>query len=464
MNTRTAFAILAAALATAGAGAFVAISGSTLASFSDTVTSTPTTIGAATVVLGRDGKGPDLRYDTLKPGSPQTVKLTVDYQGTVPADVSLSITPTDKKGGSTFCQQKNGSWQARPGAALLITVGDAGTVSYCSLYNGTRMPLRAGVQPGAKVEVPVTVALAADARSAFDMSQEDGVTVYADGGFTDQATGKITVTTAGKRGGDDRSSFLAASPALVAAAPGTTPGAIAPDATDPGAAARTASAATPIELPAECAEAGMKPDDFAEVITVDPTHRSWNAAVERGAGAGPFLILGTAGDDTIAGSGAADCILGGAGRDTISGGTGNDVIIGGPGDDVLRGEQGDDRLYGGPGRDELQGGDGTDRFDGGADSATCDPVAGERAVRCTPPPPAAPASPAPSAPAPVPSPAPAPAPAPQSTPEPAAPSAPPSDAVVAPPAGPSTAPAESPTPEPVRTEPAAPSTATGAPA
>ena len=100
-------------------------------------------------------------------------------------------------------------------------------------------------------------------------------------------------------------------------------------------------------------------------------------------GAGPdYVVLGSAGADTITGANTADRILALGRGDRVSGGLGDDCIDGGTGADRLTGDNGRDRLLGGSGsdllsgsaagdvlrgqggRDVLQGGDGNDRLSG----------------------------------------------------------------------------------------------------
>ena len=67
-----------------------------------------------------------------------------------------------------------------------------------------------------------------------------------------------------------------------------------------------------------------------------------------------YVVLGTAGDDSIDTSAAGnrvDDIFGGAGNDTLKGGAGNDVIVGGAGNDTITGGDGADQLTGGAGAD-----------------------------------------------------------------------------------------------------------------
>lgn len=76
--------------------------------------------------------------------------------------------------------------------------------------------------------------------------------------------------------------------------------------------------------------------------------------------AGPDVILGTAGNDTIDGLAGDDVICGLAGNDVIDGGGDQDVLFGGPGNDTLRGDGDADALFGDSGDDVLDGGPGTD--------------------------------------------------------------------------------------------------------
>lgn len=77
-----------------------------------------------------------------------------------------------------------------------------------------------------------------------------------------------------------------------------------------------------------------------------------------------YLIIGTAGNDTITGGPGNDCICGGAGDDTIQGGRGNDRINGNEGNDVINGGKDQDILYGGKGNDILYGDLGDDKLFG----------------------------------------------------------------------------------------------------
>lgn len=405
-------AVLVGAVTIAASGTAMSLAGVTYASFSDTVTSTPDTVGAATVVLGRGGEGPELTYDGLRPGVPQEVELRVDYDGSVPADLSLSIGPGD---GSQLCTRTGDQrWIATPGRAVTVRIGEARAVSYCSLYAGGRLPLATGAAPGARVIARVVVALAGDFVPPADgLTEGDEVTVHADGGFTDSAVGTLELRV------ERPDESANGSPAVPAVAPAVAAAgeanAVVLDTADPASVARSGAQGTAIALPAQCTTAGMSAADITEVVVLDPAHPAWDAEVERGAASGPFLVLGTAGDDTVVGSEGADCIVGGDGDDTLSGGAGADVILGNGGVDTLNGDDGDDRLDGGEGRDTLQGGRGADRLAGGPGEAACDVTPGDRAAECVstvapigPDPPAPPAQLLPVTPAPAPPPTPLP--------------------------------------------------------
>jgi Ca2+-binding RTX toxin-like protein len=82
-------------------------------------------------------------------------------------------------------------------------------------------------------------------------------------------------------------------------------------------------------------------------------------------GKGPeFVVLGTAGADTITGANSPDRILALAGKDRVSSGLGNDCIDGAGGRDRLTGDNDNDRIYGGSGRDQLSGSADNDRLMG----------------------------------------------------------------------------------------------------
>ena len=83
-------------------------------------------------------------------------------------------------------------------------------------------------------------------------------------------------------------------------------------------------------------------------------------AINDGASAQRYEMLGGAGSDDLTGSTGLDIIDGGDGRDVLRGGAGGDVLVGAGGDDDLDGGDGDDRVDGGSGSDELDGGAGND--------------------------------------------------------------------------------------------------------
>lgn len=444
---RAAAAASAIAIAVVGGGGVVlALSGGTTASFTDDEHSSPSQTGAASVVLGRGGAGPDLDFGELQPDSERTVALRIVYQGTVPAEVSLSVTPD---GESALCQQSGGAWTAQPQVPVTVTVGSAPSVSYCALYDGRRLPL-GQVRPGEELTVPVTVMLTRDAGVVAAGREElDSVTVHADGGFTDSATGPLTLTTADVRD----PSFRAAPPAVLLAVTDAAP-TLALDPADPAATARTVAPGATVTLPEECTAAGIDPASIVEVVALDPADPVWDATLRRGAGAGPFLVLGTRGADTVVGSGLGDCVVTGDGADRVSGGDGADVVLGGAGDDLLAGDDGADRLIGGSGSDDLRGGLGADVLDGGSGGAVCDTAPGDTALGCRPvpvPPSAVVAPPVASPDAPAPAPV-----VPVAPVVPPAPAAPPAPA----PAAPEPAP---PVEEPPAREPAAPDTEDPAP-
>ena len=62
--------------------------------------------------------------------------------------------------------------------------------------------------------------------------------------------------------------------------------------------------------------------------------------------AGPVVLIGGPGNDTLRGGAGSDILVGGAGNDILSGGGGRDLLIGGAGADSLAGGGGDDLLVG----------------------------------------------------------------------------------------------------------------------
>lgn len=384
---------MAAALAAAGVtvgGVVAGTSATTYAQFSASAKGAGAQAAAATVELGHGGGSVALGYRDLKPGARRVVHLTIAYQGNVPADVSLRISPFDS---SALCLQHDGRWQPRPGGAVTVAVGTAEPVSYCELLNGQALPLASAVPPGSQHTVEVAVLLSAGAEQGLrGVVEEDVATVRASGGFTDDAVGTISIAIAA---GGDQSTHGSGNLAL------QVNGATAPEPSplSPPLPSGSLPVRPPVVLPAECEQAGMRLDGFADVIVLSPDQPVWKALE---LGAGPFLVVGTDGDDEIVGSAGADCIIGGGGRDELSGGAGNDVLVGGEGDDLFDPGLGNDWLFGGPGIDDLREGGGIDRFDDGVFCHTNQDTAG--LVRCqVPTPPATPtsASPAPASPAPV---------------------------------------------------------------
>ena len=78
---------------------------------------------------------------------------------------------------------------------------------------------------------------------------------------------------------------------------------------------------------------------------------------------GSAVLLGGDLGDALDGGNGDDVIAGGLGNDVMNGSGGNDEMMGGAGDDGLTGSGGNDVLVGGPGVDELLGGNGDDFLD-----------------------------------------------------------------------------------------------------
>ena len=133
-------------------------------------------------------------------------------------------------------------------------------------------------------------------------------------------------------------------------------------------------------VPTGTAAAVDLPPDCAVPPFVDVTQ--FNVIIGSDAGetitgtAGPDLICGRLGDDTIRSLGGADVVLGdnttffgnvgaAGGADTIDAGAGDDQVLPGPGDDVVNGGGGDDFLALAVGNDVAQGGHGDDVANGG---------------------------------------------------------------------------------------------------
>jgi Ca2+-binding RTX toxin-like protein len=86
------------------------------------------------------------------------------------------------------------------------------------------------------------------------------------------------------------------------------------------------------------------------------------AATATQAARAPYIVMGTAGDDSLSTTGEPSVLDGGAGNDTIDGSEADDVLRGGSGNDTLRARGGNDTLEGGPGDDLLVGGSGSDVY------------------------------------------------------------------------------------------------------
>ena len=311
---------------------------------------------AATVALGSAGPDAlDLDYDPLVVDEPSRGTLTVSYGGTVPADVTLSLVPG---AASAFCERDAGGWRGRPGLTVVVTVGGADPVDYCSLLDGPPVDLATAVQPGsAPFTTDIDLTLTGNTTGEDGIVAADALVIEARGGFTDRAEGTLTAPVEDVPAEVEEQRRLAlmettaASPELAAALVADPP------------------VLDPAVVPEECAGTAWTP---AQVVLLGPGDTEWDAVTARGADSGPLLIVGTDQAETITGSAAGDCIVGGAGDDRITGGDGDDVLLGGDGADILDGGPGDDRILGGAGPDTLHGGPGTETFDGGPDGAVCD--------------------------------------------------------------------------------------------
>ncbi|MBM80375.1 MAG: hypothetical protein CMJ78_07250, partial [Planctomycetaceae bacterium] len=71
-------------------------------------------------------------------------------------------------------------------------------------------------------------------------------------------------------------------------------------------------------------------------------------------------LVGSSGNDIIRGADGDDLLLGGSGNDSLNGGNGDDVLFGGADDDLLEGRGGNDELKGQGGQDSIDGGDDDD--------------------------------------------------------------------------------------------------------
>lgn len=342
---RAALAVGAAALLV---GAAAAAAG-TWARFSDADPGAGGGTASATVVFGGRSTPPAIAFTGIRAGSTTTQQLTVDYRGSVPATLSLSLPATT----STACTSAvAGLLDAAGVGSLVVTAGSRAGESYCSLLDG-RERVVAVLAPNTVTSVPVTVTVGAVV--LVPRTEVATVRVQATGGFTDRVDGtlRIGTTLPGPR------SLRAA--AVPVAAPTVAP--------------------APITPPAECVQAGI--GTVAETVTLSAAAPVFDAARDRPGADGPFLVVGTAGPDTVVGSPGRDCVIGAGGADVVDGGPGDDVLVGGDGDDRLAGGAGADALYGNAGADTLRGGPevpvAPDRLYGGPDGADC-PDAGPEDV------------------------------------------------------------------------------------
>ncbi|WP_218030169.1 calcium-binding protein [Pseudonocardia hydrocarbonoxydans] len=386
----------------------------TYALYSDFDTATGGSATAATVALGsEDAEPPSLTYPPMQlVGEVREGALTVDYRGTVPADVTVSVEPGAVAG---LCVDGPGGPQNTPGTTVLVGIGGAAETEYCSFLGGPGATVAEDVPPGSPVTTDITLRLTENT-GGIRIDVADVLVVEARGGFTDVVRGTLAAVVDPVVLSPEEQQLAAE----VSAAPDGLAAALAAPPARQG-----VLPIDPALVPPECRDAGME-FRLDQVVQLTPRDRPWVADEVRGAPAEPLLIFGTDGDDEITGSAASDCIVGGDGADDIRGGDGDDVLVGGPAADVLDGGRGADRLVGGAGSDELIGGPGTDRFDGGPDGATCDVTSDDTAVRCAAPVvPAAP--PPPTAPTSSPVPAPSPAPTAERAPAPAVPEEPPAE-------------------------------------
>ena len=319
---RTAGALGVIALAAAGA------TGTTWAAFSDFAVIPDNAVGAATVVVGAGDPGYDLTVDGLMPGVPKSVTLTVQYAGTIAADIALDIDPSQ----SAWCKRDGAPVD---GDELQVSIDGQQTWSpYCGLDETPDVDLATGLAPGGTTTVTLHLRLTDDTDHRYsELTSTDPLIVTAvqtNGGraFTDYATGTLTV----------------------------------------GAAAIAAP-----EPPSECIAAGLSEFPADRIIVLTDGADEYEAPPTPTNEAFGYLIVGLGGNDTIIGSNGQDCIVGGPGDDVLAGGNQDDVLLGGDGDDDFDGGNGKDDLYGGPGDDVLDGGNGKDHLDGGDGIDTCVP-------------------------------------------------------------------------------------------
>lgn len=376
----------ARALPVALGGLFLALgvtaTAGTYALYSDFETTTGNRVAAAAVFLGSGASdGLALTYPPLVEDVAARGELTVDYRGTVPADVTLSLDPGRA---TAFCERGPDGWHNAVGLALVVTIGERDPVSYCSLLDSGPVTLREAVPPGS---TPFTTAVDLtltenDLAGTEPVTAVDALVVEASGGFTDRAEGTLTAPVEPAPLPSPEEEQRAAE---TSAAPPALATALAAAASDPGA------PLDPALIPRRCRDAGMvfRPDQVVQLTGDDVP---WSADRARGTDTDPLLVFGTDGDDDITGSPGGDCIVGGEGADRVLGAGGGDVLLGGGAADVLDGGDGADTLSGGTGPDTLVGGPGVDTFDGGPDGATCDGGPDGRATGpgCEAPPPVAP--------------------------------------------------------------------------
>lgn len=374
-----------AALALGAAAVIVAVSAAawgTWAVFTDSDRGAAGSTSAGTVVLGGRATPPAVALTGLRANSTTTTSVTVDYRGSVPATLSVSLPAYS----STACTSGvGGLLDGLNVGSLTVRIGSRAAESYCALLDG-KDRIVTTLAPGTVVTVPLTVAVGPVV--LLPRTESATLRLGVSGGFTDRVDGtlRIGTTVLGAR-------------SLRVAAPSVVPAVAAP--------------------PAECVDAGIT--SVTETVVLSGDGAVFDARTDRPGATGPLLVVGTPGPDRITGSAGRDCVAGAGGDDVLDGGAGDDVLVGGDGDDRLSGGDGADRLYGGAGADTLLGGPENPRepdvLHGGlADGATC-PDAGpeDLLTACTAPAPAA------TPPATAPSPAPGATPVPEGSADPAAP-------------------------------------------
>jgi hypothetical protein len=348
------------ALLVAAGGALVAlavtVTAGTFALYSDFDTASGNSVAAASVALGPGASGDlELAYPPLQVDVPAVGMLTVDYQGTVTADVTLGLEPGPA---TDFCERGPDGWHNRPGLALVVTVGDHAPVGYCSLLGSAPLPLRTAVAPASgPFTTPVELLLTGNTTPGPQpVTAVDALVVEASGGFSDRAEGTLTATVEPAAVPTPEqvralSEASAAPPGLAAVLLTAGPGEV----------------LDPALVPQECRGMAFRPDQVVQLTPDDV--QPWTADAARGTTSDPLLVFGTDGDDDITGTRGDDCIVGGDGDDRLAGGGGDDVLLGGAGRDVLLGGDGVDVVDGGPDRAICDGGPG-----GRATGPGCDPL------------------------------------------------------------------------------------------